>query len=184
MSLLRSRAKQRMNICTSNPLGERLLARGGGLNRCVLRFQSTALIQWKIEKKLSSPDGEDAVVLAQASYKCEEGYNFSLFEPYHPLAPHFNSVNLPETCEIPTCVASPSIRMGDSSVHCNAPICSCSALGKRYDAQSQEKTHIFTPVILNLFQHLTSLACNLFADKILKRVQDDNLTMEGLLCFP
>ena len=39
-------------------------------------------------------------------------------------------------------------------------------------------------VLLNLFQHLTSLACNLFADKILKRVQDDNLTMEGLLCFP
>ena len=42
---------------------------------------------------------------------------------------------------------------------------------------------IFT-VMLNLFQHLTSLACNLFNDKILKRVQDDNLTKEGLLCFP
>ena len=212
MSLLRSRAKQRINICTSNPLSERLLARGG-LNRCVLRFQSTALIQWKIEKKLSSPDGDDAVVLAQASYKCEEGYNFSLFKPYHPLASHFNSVNLPETCEIPTCVASPSIRMGDSSVHCNAPICSCSALGKRYDAQSQEKTHIFTPVMLNLFQHLTSLQYSFQAYEILNlswiirvlagvtsrsnlrarlrrrptenpQVQDDNLTKEGLLCFP
>ena len=116
-----SRAEFNRNIITSNPLVERLLARGGGLNRCVLRFQSTALIQWKIEK---------------------------------------------------------------SKVHCNAPTCSCSVLGKRYDAQSQEKTHIFTPVMLNLFQHLTSLACNLFSDKILKRVQDDNLTMEGLLCFP
>ena len=113
ISKRRSRAKQRINICTSNPLGERLLARGGGLNRCVLCFQSTALVQWKIEKSLSSPDGEDAVVLAQASYKCEEGYNFSLFEPHHPLAPHFNSVNLPEACEIPTCVASPLHQDGE-----------------------------------------------------------------------
>ena len=46
------------------------------------------------------------------------------------------------------------------------------AQGKRYDAQSQKQ---FTPVMLNLFQHLTSLACNLFADKILKRVQDDSI---------
>ena len=52
-----------------------------------------------------------------------------------------------------------------SRVHCNATTCSCSARGKCYDAQSQEQ---FIPVMLNLFQHLTNLACNLFTDKILK----------------
>ena len=34
-------------------------------------------------------------------------------------------------------------------------------------------THLFIPVMLNLFQHLASLLFNLFADKILKQVQDD-----------
>ena len=92
----------------------------------------------------------------------------------------------------------------------NSLVPSHTARSKCHNAQSQEQ---FTPVMLNLFQHLTSLSCNLFADKILKlswiirglagvtsrstlrarlhrcptenpRVQDDNLTMEGLLCFP
>ena len=52
----------------------------------------------------------------------------------------------------------------------NSLVPSHTARSKCHDAQSQEQ---FTPVMLNLFQHLTSLACNLFADKILKQVQDD-----------
>ena len=87
-----------INTTSSNPLVEPLLARGGGLNRCALRFQSTALIQWKVE------NGKLKI------FTC-----------------HFT-----------------------------------------LDAKTQEQTHLFTPVMLNLFQHLTSLACNLFADKILK----------------
>ena len=39
-------------------------------------------------------------------------------------------------------------------------------------------------VMLNLFQHLTSLAFSTIIDKILNLVQDDILTMEGSLCFP
>ena len=45
------------------------------------------------------------------------------------------------------------------------------------------KCKIFT-VRLNLFQHLTSLQYSFQACEILNQVQDDNLTMEGLLCFP
>ena len=48
--------------------------------------------------------------------------------------------------------------------------------------QGEGSSRVF--VMLNLFQHLTSLAFSTIIDKILNLVQDDILTMEGSLCFP
>ncbi len=137
---------------SQNPLGERLLARGGGLKALILD-------------------------LVSAQESCESDVKKALA---------FNLVSTQKSCKSnkKEALALNFQREAEILRHCERSEAIQSCCHSVLDMESLKQTHIFSPVMLNLFQHLASLECNLFTDKILKRVQDDNLTMEGLLCFP
>ncbi len=148
---------------SQNPLGERLLARGGG---------GLKAFAFKLISVQESCESDVKKALA---------FNFvsALFQ-FSELS-HF--LGRGRSC---ACISKLQMR-GEGLIQWktkNGRFLRHCERDKYYDLESQKQTHIFSPVMLNLFQHLAGLACNLFANKILNQVQDDNLTMEGLLCFP